>query len=160
MEERKHFLNRLAATLVGVAMVTALAGCATSTGARLDRSGQVLNDFRNARVLPDHRYYTTGPQGAPNAILGVSSAYTLVSDRWTEREMTPDLLRRLVFRMNTEFLATEAGLLGAYVLGPEGERIGVWYSAVGITTVVMLGEGKVRIDPPLTPAINRLRTPD
>jgi hypothetical protein len=141
-------------------LLAVVAGCAAGTGARLDRSLEVLNDFRAARVLPDHRYYTTGPPGSPNAILGVSTDYTLVSDRWAEKEMTPELLRRLVGRMNTQFLSTASGLIGASVLGPEGERIGVWYSGVGITTVVMLGESSVRIDPPMTAAIERLRTPD
>lgn len=160
MTERNHLGTRPAAALFGMVLLAVVAGCAAGTGARLDRSLEVLNDFRAARVLPDHRYYTTGPPGAPNAILGVSTDYTLVSDRWTEREMTPELLRRLVGRMNTEFLSTVSGLIGASVLGPGGERIGVWYSGVGITTVVMLGDSSVRIDPPMTAAIERLRTPD
>jgi hypothetical protein len=160
MRERKHFVNRLAVNLFGFAVLAAIAGCAAGTGARLDRSLQVLNDFRAARVLPDHRYYTTGPQNSPNAILGVSTAYTLISDRWTEREMTPELLRRLVGSMDTEFLSTVSGLLGASVLGPEREQIGVWYSGVGFTTVVMLGDREVRIDPPLNSEIQQLRTPD
>lgn len=160
VEERTRVLNGPVAVLFGIAVLAVIAGCAGGTGARLDRSRQVLNDFLAGRVLADHRYYTTGPPGAPDAILGVSAEYILVSDRWTVQEMTPDLLRRLVSRMNTEFLSPAAGLLGASVLGPEGERIGVWYSAVGMTTVVMLSDREVRIDPPLAPAIQQLRTPD
>ena len=157
MGERKCFVNGMAVAVLGFVILAVIAGCAAGTGARLDRSLEVLNDFMAARVLPDHRYYTTGPQGAPDAILGVSTDYTLVSDRWTGKEMTPELLRRLVGRMNTEFLSPVVGLLGAHVLGPEGQRIGVWYSGVGLTTVVMLNEKEVRIDPPLTAAVNQLR---
>jgi hypothetical protein len=160
MEERSSFGARLAGTVFVCAVLAAIAGCAAGNGARLDRNLQVLNDFMAARVLPDHSYYTTGPPSAPNAILGVSTDYTLVSERWTERDMTPELLRRLVGRMNTEFRSTASGLLGAHVLDPEGEKIGVWYSGVGITAVVMLGDGSVRIDPPLEAAVQQLRTPD
>jgi pyruvate kinase len=77
-----------------------------------------------------------------------------------EREMSLEFLRRRVSSMNTQFLQHVAGLFGADVLGPKGERIGVWYSAVSLTTVIMLSETEVRIDPPLTTVINKRRNPD
>ena len=160
MTEGKKFGMRFATAVLGISMLAAAAGCATGSGAGLAMNMQVQGDFRSGQVLPDHRYYTTGPQSSPNAIVGVSKAYTLVSDRWAERQMTPELLRRLVGSMNTQFLQPTAGLFGADVLGPEGEQIGVWYSAVGLTTVIMLSESSVRIDPPITEAINRKRNPD
>jgi hypothetical protein len=63
----------------------------------------------------------------------------------------------MVARMNIEFNATSSGLIGAYVVDEKGQRIGLWYSAVGLTTVEMLSDTEVRIDPPLTAAINQLR---
>jgi len=134
-----------------------LGACATSPRAGLDRSQQVFSDFMGGRVAAEHVYYTTGPQNAPDAILGVSQGYALQSERWTKREMTDDILREMVGRMNIEFNATSSGLIGAYVLDEEGRQIGLWYSAVGLTTVQMLSDTEVRIDPPLTAAINQLR---
>ena len=139
---------------------TALAfvgACATTPRAGLDRNHQVFSDFMDGRVAAEHTYYTTGPQNAPDAILAVSRKYTLKSERWAKREMTDDILREMVGRVNIEFNATTAGLIGAYVLDEKGRQIGLWYSAVGITTVEMLSDTEVRIDPPLTAAINQLR---
>jgi hypothetical protein len=43
-----------------------------ATGAELTLDMQVQGDFMNGKVLPDHRYYTGGPQNSPNAIVAVS----------------------------------------------------------------------------------------
>ena len=145
------------AAVLCCALLVLMTGCAASSGARLDWSKQVFDDFAAGRVLDAHVYYTTGLQNAPDAILGVSRDYVLVSDRWRERDMTPELLRRLVGGMDIEFGQAEAGLIGASVLGEDGERVGVWYSAVGVATVEMLGGNKVRINPPLTPMVDLLR---
>ena len=145
------------AVILGLALAALVGGCASGPQARLERSNEVYRDFMAGNVLPEHRYYTTGPQSSPDAILGVSTTYTRRSDRWAERELSPAALRELVGRMNTDFKSPVAGLVGAYVQGPEGQRIGVWYSGVGITVVEMLGEKEVRIDPPLTAAIQQLK---
>ena len=44
-------------------------GCAENYG-RLQRSAEVDKIFKTYRVLPDHRYYFTGPEGRPDAIMG------------------------------------------------------------------------------------------
>jgi hypothetical protein len=159
MRERNCFSSSsvAVAVILGLTLPALIGGCAAGSRARLERSQQVYQDFMAGNVLPGHRYYTTGPQSAPDAILGVSDKYTLKSERWTEREFSPQVLKELVGRMNTDFKSPVAGLLGAYVQGPEGQRIGVWYSGVGITTVELLSETEVRIDPPLTAAINQLK---
>jgi hypothetical protein len=133
-----------------------IAGCA-GPRAGLDRSQQVFDDYSAGRVLDGHVYYTTGPEQAPDAILGVSRDYTLVSERWKERQVDPPSLLRLVKNMDREFGSPTGGLVGARVLNAEGGQIGVWYSAIALTTVEMLGDGKVRIDPPNPAAVMQLR---
>lgn len=137
-------------------LLVIIAGCA-GPRAGLDRSQQVFDDYAAGKVLEGHVYYTTGPQNAPDGILGVSRGYTLVSERWKEREVDPQSLLHLVNNMNREFGSPTSGLVGAYVLSAEGDQIGVWYSGVALTTVEMLGDGKVRIDPPNPAAVMQLR---
>jgi hypothetical protein len=152
-------------SVAGVRMVVVLSlavlvfagACATTPRTGLDRSQQVFEDYMAGRVSAEHIYYTTGPQNAPDAILAVSRKYTLRSERWAKREMTEATLREMVGSMNVEFNATSSGLIGAYVVDEKGKQIGLWYSAVGLTTVEMLSDTEVRIDPPLTAAINQLR---
>ena len=137
-------------------LLVIVAGCA-GPRAGLDRSQRVFDDYAAGKVLEGHVYYTTGPQQAPDAILGVSRSYTLQSERWVERNLDAQSLLRLVRSMDREFGSPVSGLVGAGVLSAEGDQIGVWYSAIALTTVEMLGDGKVRIDPPNPAAVMQLR---
>lgn len=134
-----------------------VAGCAAGSGARLDRSGEVLRDFLSGRVLEGYTYYTTGMQNNPDAILAIAPGYSLKTGRWLKREMTPQLLRQMVGEMNATYNATISGLLGSSVLSEEGETIGVWYSALGQTTVEMISATEVRVSPPSAIAIDELQ---
>ena len=86
--------------VLSLAAVVFAGACATTPGTGLDRSQQVFEDYMAGRVSAEHIYYTTGPQNAPDAILGVSRKYTLRSERWAKREMTEATLRETVARMN------------------------------------------------------------
>ena len=151
MENRKMNgtwpMSLLVMAMVGIGLAMVFAGCA-GTHARLDRSQEVFGSFQGAQVLPGHRYYTTGMVNNPDAILGIADGYTLKTDRWKEREMTPDLLRQLVGMMDDEFGAVGFGLAGAAVLNDTGEQIGIWYSALDQTTVTMVSETEVTVSPP------------
>lgn len=147
----------LVMAIVGIAVAMVFAGCATGSNARLARSQSVFESYQGARVEPMHRYYTTGVENNPDAILALDNAYTLKTERWKEREITPDLLRQLVGRMDDEFAAVGAGLFGMEVLDDEGKTIGNWYSAVDITRVEMLSATEVRVSPPLVEELNNKR---
>ena len=143
--------------LFAVFMIAVIAGCAAGSGARLDRSKEVLNGFMAGTVLPGYTYYTTGMENNPDTILGIEEGVTLKTTRWKKREMTEELLRRLVGEMNRTYAATSVGLLGSTVLNDQGERIGVWYSPLGITTVEMVGPTEVRVSPPNALQIEKLQ---
>jgi len=103
-----------------------LAACSGSYG-RLVRSNDVGNLFERYELLPDHRYFITGPQASPEAILALSQPYALQPGLWQPVEMTPELLKRLVDAMTGQLGFTPA-IMGAIVTNPQGEQIGVWYS--------------------------------
>lgn len=140
-----------------VLLAVALSGCATS-GARLDRSQEVFDSFISGTVLPGYTYYTTGMQNNPDAILGIRDGVTLRTERWLKRDMTEPLLRQLVGQMNTTYGAMGAGLLGSAVLNDKGERIGLWYSVVGLTVVEMISDTEVRVSPPNRIEMERSRS--
>jgi len=144
------------AVIAGVLVMVVITACAAGSSARLDRSKEVLNGFLAGTVLPGYTYYTTGMPNNPDAILGIKEGVKLKTDRWKERELTEQLLRRLVGAMNAMYAATSFGLLGSGVLNDQGEQIGVWYSPVGATTVEMLGPTEVRVSPPNAVEIQRL----
>lgn len=144
------------AVFLAASLLAGMSGCATGSGARLDRSKDVLDSFLAFDVLPGYRYYTTGPGNTPNAILGIKSGYTLRSEVWKETKMTPELLKRSVLQMNNLFDAEEAGLIGAAVMN-EGEQVGVWYSPVGVTQVEMISSTEMAVNPPNRMAIDQLK---
>ena len=78
----------------------------------------------------------------------MADGYTLVTERWKERKMTPELLRQLVGRMDDEYGAIGSGLFGSALLNDQGEQIGIWYSVIDITIVEMLSGTEVRVTPP------------
>ena len=146
----------LVLAVLGLVLPTLITGCAAGSSARLDRSGQVLKGFLSGQVLEGYTYYTTGMENNPDAILAIAPGYTLKTNRWLEREMTPTALRQMVGEMNSMYNATPFGLLGSYVLNDQGEQIGVWYSPAGTTTVEMLGPTEVRVSPPSAVQIQKL----
>ena len=134
--------------LAAAGLVAAVIGGCAAGGARLDRSQEAFKAFNSGQVTPGYRYYTTGMENNPDAILGLSEEYTLKTERWRKREMTPEFLSRLVGQMNSHYGASSAGLLGSNVLNDEGEVIGVWYSIIGQTAVTMVGDREVVVSPP------------
>ncbi len=142
--------------LLAVFITAFIAGCAAGSGARLDRSKEVLDGFMAGTVLPGYTYYTTGMENNPDAILGIKDGTTLKTERWKERKMTGQLLRQMVGQMDSTYAAA-AGLLGSAVLNDQGEQIGVWYSPVGMTTVEMVGATEVRVSPPNAMEIEKLQ---
>lgn len=140
------------------ALPAVITACATSSGARLDRSKEVLDSFRAYEVLPGYRYFTSGPGDTPDAILGIKEGYTLKSEVWKETKMTPELLKRQVRQMDNLFDAEETGLLGSSVVDDQGNQVGIWYSAVGTTQVEMTGPKEITVNPPNSLAINQLKT--
>jgi predicted small secreted protein len=151
-------MKHTVALVLAVSLLAGVSGCATSSGAGLDRSKEVLDSFLGFNVLPGYRYYTMGPGETPDAILGIKSGYTLKSEVWKETEMTSELLKRQVRQMNNLFSAEWTGLIGAAVLNDQGEQVGIWYSAVGTTEVNMISATEVAVGPPNPLAINQLKT--
>jgi hypothetical protein len=125
-------------------LAAAIASCAGRYGAiRFDAAAGRM--FEAAEVLPGHRYYSTGSELSPDAILALRADHPLRSDRWREVPMTRATLALLVDRMR----ATRSdGPPGSVVLDDRGERIGVWLSWLPPLPVKLFDDGGVLVAPP------------
>jgi len=133
----------VAATLVLLLALTA--ACAGKYGSiRWDTD--VGRSFETAQVLPGHRYYTTGSDTAPDAILALREDHPLSTNSWREVAMTPETLARLADRMRG---TRSVGPFGRVVLDERGGVIGGWYSYLDPTPVKLLDDGGVVIAPPV-----------
>jgi len=136
--------------VIGLSLLFLLCSCASSNYGKLETSQEVTKIFDNYQILSDHLYYYSGMQGIPDAIVGIHSNYLLKSKMWQQVDFSSFLLRKLVERMGYVHMITPRG---AWILGPDGNRIGVWYSARYQTTV-RVGQGnQLAIAPPPPPGL-------
>jgi len=136
--------------VIGLGLLFLLCSCASSNYGKLETSQEVTKIFDDYQILSDHLYYYSGMQGIPDAIVGIHSNYLLKSKMWQQVDFSSFLLRKLVERMGYVHMITPRG---AWILGPDGNRIGVWYSARYQTTV-RVGQGnQVVIVPPPPPGL-------
>ena len=143
--------NFLRAIFLGTLyLFTALAlfGCSETYG-RLQRSQETDQVFKTYRILPDHQYYYTGPEGRPDAIMGIQNEYTLETTQWTQFNASDDLLKKWVdtmdFHHNSGVRYRPYGYL---ILDPAGSRLGIWYSIWDWTTVIMKDDKRIQVFPP------------
>ncbi len=102
--------------------------------------------FDSGTIVPDHSYYTDGPENDPVAIIALSNAYQLRSELWSQREMTTEKLSKAAFWMRVDevgFCTTSGGVL----LAPDGKEIGFWFSKRDATIIREPEPGVVEIYP-------------
>ncbi|MFB3926640.1 MAG: hypothetical protein ACE14T_11360 [Syntrophales bacterium] len=108
-------------------------------------------DFENYRIRPDDNYYYSGPEYIPNAIIGIDKKYILETQLWKKLDLTPKKLRDLVHEMRLKGLDTGHMLHGFDIVDQYGNVVGIWYSVLGVSTVVRTEEGNrlILYTPPL-----------
>lgn len=139
-------------TTISLGLVGLLCSCATSGNSygKLQASHDVTELFEKAQVLPDHMYYFSGLQGVPDAIIGIRPNYSLRARLWQEVDFSRFTLHKWIYRMNYVHLVTPQG---AWILGPDGNRIGIWFSAQKQTAVRLDRENRLVIAPPPPPEL-------
>ena len=127
-------------------------GCAENYG-RLVRDGEANKIFNSYQILQGHRYYFSGPEGRPDAIMGIHPDYTLETTQWTEMDLTEEKLKKLIdwinfhHRNNTRHYPD-----GFRILGHDGRPVGIWYSIWDWTAVLVKADRRVLIFPPTVEA--------
>jgi hypothetical protein len=117
--------------------------CASvGTHGRLKYSSEVKQLFETYTVLPDHTYYYSGQEAQPRVVMGIHNDYVLEAKLWKKMDPTPEQLNKWI-----NWQTTRAGFdqrtNGFYILGSDGEKIGIWYALKDWrdTTVVKMGDG-------------------
>jgi len=115
---------------------------------KLKRDRDVNHIFQTYKVLPDHKYYTTGQGDIPYAIIGIQSKYKLRPGIWNEVELTTPLLRAWISKMDNIYGYPP---YGSVILDDNGQQIGIWYSSKQWTTVIIEENNEIAILAPETP---------
>ncbi len=139
---------KISVPIIFLASLIVLAGCAENYG-RLQRSEEIDKIFKSYRVLPDHNYYYVGPEGRPDAIMGVESVYTLETTQWTQFDPSDKTLKTGVDSINFHHSTRVRNYpYGFIILDPAGKQVGIWYSIWDWTTVIMEEDHRIKVFPP------------
>lgn len=120
-------------------------GCAGNYG-KLDRSMEVKQMFESLSISPNYRYYYSGPESNPFAILGIQKDYELKSSLWKSVDLNRDMLESWMRLSDHGSLGFPAN--GYYILSPDGNPVGVWYSIWTNTTVKFVADKQVIVHTP------------
>ncbi len=124
---------------------------------RFNPSDEAYQAFTTYQVNKDFRYYITGSDLHPNALMGLSRSYRLDPRAlWREVQMTPERMKELVEGMDAKASAQREYHKGFELLDNNGRPIGVWYSLLRAQTFLRIQEdGMVRIDTPVLETYER-----
>jgi hypothetical protein len=148
---RKFWHPTPVSDLVLFVLFLALSACAGNYGL-MQQNAKVDQIFKNYQVLADYKYYFSGPETRPEAILGVRRDYTLETTQWTQVSLTEKQLKEWVDGLYFYFHdLTHNRPYGSVILDPSGKQIGIWYSIWDYTPVIFKGDNIVQIYPPIMP---------
>jgi hypothetical protein len=145
---RKNLSRTIPVVFLLITITIVFGGCAENYG-RLQRSEEVDELFKGYQVLPDHNYYYVGPEGRPDAIMGIQYEYTLETTQWTQFKASDDILKKWVDTINFYHnTGVQYYPYGFFILDPAGSRLGIWYSIWDWTTVMMKDDKRIQVFPP------------
>lgn len=148
MESRRHiFFCLLFAVCLSAAACT---GHFFRNYGRIDPSSEVTRAFETYQVNPSFRYYISGSDLYPSALMGLDRNYRIdPRTLWKEVVMTPEILKEIVEHMKTKAYEFRMFQYGFEMTDDTGRPIGVWYSIMQARTFLHMEEnGTVRIDTP------------
>ncbi len=113
---------------------------------------ETTNAYLSARVDPEMKYYLSGSDLYPAAIIGIVKAWTLESDLWRPVDVEPPHLKELIFNIKSQGMGAGVLPYGHEIVDDRGEKIGSWFSLPGQNTTVWIrGEKRVQISTPPPP---------
>lgn len=106
-------------------LLVLLTGC--DNHGRLQQAPEITRAFEENRTMTEYTYYFFGPENRPYAIVGIDPAYRLHSGFWQVVEPSNERFIKMIYWIWTEHNYEP---FGAYIMGPDGEKIGIWYSSI------------------------------
>jgi hypothetical protein len=120
----------IVSVLLTVLVLSVLNSVAAST--RKSRSGVVTSReatdmWHSYEIKPNYNYYFSGPKSQPDFIVGIDNKYRLTSKLWKPVDLTPEMLKKW-FNWSRPRVGYSQDPYGAFIVDPNGERVGLWYS--------------------------------
>jgi hypothetical protein len=124
----KTRMTTIVSVLLLVVVPGFLSGCAaTAKNPGVTTSREATAIWNSYEILPSHNYYYSGPDAQPFWLIGIDDRYHLKSELWKPVDLKPEILKSWI-NYKTPRVGYDPRPYGAYITGPNGERIGLWYS--------------------------------
>ena len=121
-----------------------MAGCAGPAGqVKMDR--ELTHSVRQGQLPPEYRYYVTGRENSPNAVIGLNPKYQQLAKFWREIDADSEELVRAI---ENAFRYGERVPKASYLLTPDGETIGIYWSSLYFTSIKMGKDNGIFVYPP------------
>ena len=136
-------IANIAALIVLIVIYGTLSGCAgTLKSSGVITSQEATAIWHSYEIQANYNYYYAGPNTRPFYIIGVDDRYKLKSKLWKPVDLTPEMLKDWFNYFRPRVGGYNPLPYGAFINGPNGERIGLWYSVVDwrLTGSARLGE--------------------
>ena len=148
----KKVMNGSFYLLAVIFMLAMFVGCAGGNYGKVVWDRDLNNTFESYQVLPDHRYYVTGGYEAPAGIIAIHKDYQLDNgaNMWV---LVPNVgsgqMQRWVENLSDDVMFWNSPkFTAAYIIDPEGKRVGAWYSGQRNATIKFLEGNRIKVFPP------------
>ena len=119
-------------TIVLVLTVITVSTIGCDNYGKLRRDKELTRAFEKHTLSNGFTYFYYGRDNMPYAIIGIGSEYTLKSELWRTVDFQTERFKKMVAWIWTDHNYTP---YGAYMLGPGGKKVGIWYSSINHATV-------------------------
>lgn len=165
-ERDRHMnLRRNLACSILLLLCLSLAACSGSLWRNYGRilpSDEAERDMDGGLFHQEYRYYTSGSDLYPNALIGLHRGYQLHRDAlWKEVAMSPAKLRETVGFMKAKAAEYHQYPRGFDLIDTQGRKIGIWYAILQARTFLRFEEdGSVMIHTPDLETYEKLEARD
>ena len=144
MNAHKNFINnQLGIGFLGIVILILLSGCSARYGSyRLNE--EVKQAFESHQVPADYQYYYYGQSNGPIVIFGIETKYVMHSVMWKNVSADTEEFRELTRWVWEDY---EYYKFGAEILDPDGEKIGILYTAVHETLFKFEANDRITVIP-------------
>ena len=132
---RRNRIRTRVVTSLLVMLLATIVGCSASKYGKLTPEKEVKQAFQSYEILPDHKYYYRGVYSRPTVIAGINQNYTMNLKMWVEIDPESKDFKILIDRVSLQGMGNQIEPWGLIILDPEGNRVGVWYSALRAAAV-------------------------
>jgi hypothetical protein len=128
----------IAVVIIIIALIVLAAQRVGGRYGKISPSREATAAYERFQVAPGQNYYISGSDLYPNAIMGIDKSWTLESDLWKEKALDSQGMKILVQNMQSKSMEQNRILHGFDIFDNRGEKIGDWFSVLGISTTVKI----------------------